>query len=62
MNVDPPAAAAVNVTDVPLAKLALQVLPQLIPPGELVTVPLPVPVFDTVSVAVMGAVNVAVTV
>ena len=35
--------------------------PQLIPAGELVTVPLPVPAFDTVSVKVWG-VKVAVTV
>jgi hypothetical protein len=36
------AGAAVSVTGVPGAKLALQVVGQSIPPGELVTVPLPV--------------------
>src|SRR5207302_8512786 len=40
VKVEPAAAVAVNVTAVPLAKLAEQVAPQLIPAGELVTVPL----------------------
>src|SRR5439155_1528737 len=43
VKVEPAAAVAVSVTAVPLAKLAEQVAPQLIPAGELVTVPLPVP-------------------
>ena len=49
-NVDPEAAVAVNVTAVPLLILAVQVLPQLIPAGLLVTVPVPVPVRVTLSV------------
>src|SRR5439155_3628020 len=40
---EPAADAAVRVTAVPLVKLAEQVAPQLMPTGELVTVPLPVP-------------------
>jgi hypothetical protein len=42
--------AAVNVTLMPWVKAALQVVPQVMPAGLLVTVPLPAPVFDTVSV------------
>src|SRR2546428_7881907 len=58
---DPAAGAAVSLTPVPLVKLAAQVAPQVIPPGELVTVPLPVPALLTVS-AKLGRLNVAVTV
>jgi len=61
VKVEPAAAVAVNVTAVPLAKLAEQVAPQLIPAGELVTVPLPVPALLTVS-AKVGRAKVAVTV
>ena len=61
VKVEPPTGVAVNVTAVPLAKLAEQVAPQLIPTGALVTVPLPVPALLTVSVNVWS-VNVAVTV
>src|SRR2546422_8289427 len=49
-KVEPAAAVAVNVTAVPLAKLAEQVAPQLMPAGALVTVPLPVPAGVTVRV------------
>src|SRR5207245_6577693 len=50
VKVEPAAGAAVRVTAVPLGKLAAQVAPQLMPAGELVTVPLPVP--DGVTVRV----------
>ena len=43
LKVLPVVAWAVNVTAVPAAKSAEQVLPQLMPDGELVTVPMPVP-------------------
>src|SRR5207245_4243333 len=60
-KVEPAAGAAVSVTAVPLAKLAAQVAPQVMPAGLLVTVPAPVPALETVSVKVCR-VKVAVTV
>ena len=42
-NVDPELGAALSVTAVPLANVAPQVDPQLIPAGVLVTLPVPVP-------------------
>jgi hypothetical protein len=60
-NVDPPAAAAVSVTTVPLVYDSEQSAPQLIPAGEDVTVPLPVPDLVTFSVNVW-TVKLAVTV
>src|SRR2546422_3800271 len=61
LKVEPAAGAAVSVTAVPLAKLAAQVAPQVMPAGLLVTVPAPVPALETVSVKVCrleGAVTV----
>jgi hypothetical protein len=67
-KVEPDAGAALRVTAVPCAKLALHVAPQLIPAGVLVTVPVPAPARVTVSVCWVGggggggaAPNVAVT-
>ena len=53
VKLDPAAAAAKSVTVVPLAKVAEHVTPQLIPVGELVTVPEPAPAFVTESVRVV---------
>jgi hypothetical protein len=47
-NDEPAAGVAVSVTDVPAAKDAEQVLPQLMPWGELITVPEPVTLTETV--------------
>ena len=44
------AGVAVSVTTVPVSNEAEQVAPQLIPAGELETEPVPLPLFDTVSV------------
>jgi hypothetical protein len=60
LNVDPAAGVAVSVTVVPSAKSKEHVVPQLIPAGELVTVPWPAPAFVTLSAAVATA-KVAVT-
>ncbi len=48
-KVEPAAAVGVRVTTVPLVKLEEQAVPQLIPAGELVIVPVPVPVLTTES-------------
>ena len=49
VTVDPASAEAVRVTLVPIVKFAWHVVPQFIPAGLLVTVPLPVPDFLTAS-------------
>ena len=61
-NVDPAAGVAVNVTEVPLGKVRLQVAPQSIPAGLLVTVPSPTPFLFTVRVNALGVAKLAVTV
>jgi hypothetical protein len=50
VKLEPASGAAVSVTLVPSLKDAEQVAPQVIPPGLLVTVPVPLPAFETVSV------------
>jgi hypothetical protein len=50
VKLEPEAATALSVSTVPLEKLALQVLPQLILPLLLVTLPEPVPLRLTVRV------------
>ncbi len=42
-NLEPEAAVAVRVTSVPGAYVAVQLLPQVMPTGVLLTVPVPVP-------------------
>src|SRR6266511_1974950 len=49
-KLEPEAAVAVRMTEVPSAKACEQVLPQSIPAGLLVTMPAPLPAFATVSV------------
>jgi hypothetical protein len=58
-NVEAPFGVAVRVTLVPSSKGWLQSVPQLIPAGELITVPPPLPDFVTVSTGFV--VKVAVT-
>src|SRR5262245_21921855 len=61
-KVDPLAAEAVSVTEVPLLKFAAHAVPQLTPAGEDVTVPVPAPAFVTLSANVAAVVlKVAVT-
>jgi hypothetical protein len=60
-NLDPKAGAAVKLTAVPLLNVAEQLLPQLMPAGLLMTVPLPLPALARVKVKVLRL-NVAVQV
>lgn len=48
MKIEPAPGVAVSVTEFPNGKLALQVVPQLMPLGALVTVPDPDPLLSTV--------------
>jgi len=61
LKVEPAAGAAVKVTKVPLVNEAAQVVPQEMPAGLLVTVPLPVPALETVSARVVVETPVPVT-
>src|SRR3954467_2342211 len=53
LKAEPDAGVAVKVIVVPVFRVALQAVPQLIPPVLLVTVPDPVPALTTVRVAVV---------
>jgi hypothetical protein len=57
VKVEPPVGVAVSVTLVGELNEAEQVPPQLIPDGELVTPPVPLPAFVTVSVCWTGGVG-----
>ncbi len=57
-KVEPAVGAAVNVTLVPVLNDAAQVAPHAMPAGDEVTVPVPVPLFETVSCTGGGAVEV----
>jgi hypothetical protein len=48
VNVEPMSGMAVRVTTLPLGNDSLQSMPQAIPGGELITLPLPVPALLTV--------------
>ncbi len=61
LKLEPAAGAAVKATKVPLVNEAEQVVPQEMPAGLLVTVPLPVPVLETVSARVVVETPVPVT-
>lgn len=61
-NVEPEAGVAVNVTAVPLLRVVEQVVPQLIPAGLLVTVPVPFPIRFTAKLYVVIKLKTAVQV
>ena len=54
VNVEEISGVAVNVTGVPVLKLAWHVAPHVIPAGLEETAPVPVPVFETVRTNVVG--------
>jgi hypothetical protein len=56
VKVEPPSAVAVSVVSVPTGHVAVQVAPHEIPAGALVTVPAPVPLLVTLTVAGVPAV------
>jgi hypothetical protein len=63
-KVEPASGIAVSVTTVPLVKLELHAVPQLMPPGMEATIPVPAPLLVTPSVYILGSAvtaNVAVT-
>ena len=61
VKLEPVAATAVSVTLAPSAKVVWQVAPQSMPAGPLVTTPLPLPDFSTLSARGGSTANVAVT-
>lgn len=61
VKVSLPSALSVSVTWVPGAKVAMQVIPQFIPAGLLLTVPTPRPAGTTVNTDPRDGLNVAVT-
>jgi hypothetical protein len=61
LKVEPVTGVAVKATCVPVATDSEHVVPQAMPAGELVTFPLPVPLFVTDRVAVADAVAVPLT-
>jgi hypothetical protein len=48
VNVDPLVGVEVNIIDVPAAKVEVQVVPQFIPAGELIILPVPEPKSEVV--------------
>lgn len=57
VKVEPDAGVAARITVAPLVTFAVQVEPQLMPAGEEVTVPLPVPLLLTLKLCVAAGMN-----